>query len=356
MEDKNKQKAGKFTINNNISQKVVVRLSIFGGAVSFFRSLFSKIGIFFKVLKNKISKIIQDSKILRGMFSRKFGMIVLIALVGIYILSGAVVATGVYKYKWSGQVRHYGERIYPLPAAYVGGSVVWLKSFDTSYAQSKYFVEKNNQQMPPEADFQRDMLNQMIDIKVWDNQARKYKVKVTSDDFNASYSKLIEQAGGEDKAKEMLKEFWGMSLNDLKSLVKDQLPREKLSDKMNNELLSAVKAQHILITSDENLAKDVAAKSKGDAKFDDLIKEYSQDATTKDKNGDLGWFTKGVMDPDFEKAAFAMKPGDISDPIKTQFGFHIIKVNEKRGTIDNSLEGWFNDAKSKTKIFKFVAK
>ncbi len=97
-----------------------------------------------------------------------------------------------------------------------------------------------------------------------------------------------------------------------------------------------VKARHILLKS-ENKEKDaevlkqaealVAQASKGDD-FEKLAKKNSDDKATADKGGDLGYFKKGDMTKPFEEAAFAMKPGDISKPVKSQFGWHIIKVED----------------------------
>lgn len=99
-----------------------------------------------------------------------------------------------------------------------------------------------------------------------------------------------------------------------------------------------VKAQHILIKSDGTAGSDSSAltkvqdlKKRADKEdFAALAKEFSQDEGSKDQGGDLGYFSKGRMVPEFEKVAFTQKPGQVSDPVKTQFGYHLIKVIEKR--------------------------
>ena len=89
-----------------------------------------------------------------------------------------------------------------------------------------------------------------------------------------------------------------------------------------------VRASHILLKTSKE-AQDVLAQLKGGAKFEDLAKKVSVDPAGA-KGGDLGWFGKGNMIPEFEKAAFALKEGELSGIVETKFGFHIIKLTGKR--------------------------
>lgn len=88
------------------------------------------------------------------------------------------------------------------------------------------------------------------------------------------------------------------------------------------------KARHILVET-EDQAKKIAEELKKGAKFEDLAKQHSKDSN-KDKGGDLGYFRQGQMVKEFETAALALKVGEISAPVKTDFGYHIIKVEDRR--------------------------
>jgi foldase protein PrsA len=117
-------------------------------------------------------------------------------------------------------------------------------------------------------------------------------------------------------------------------IIEDRL---KITDKEREDYFKAnakdftepekVKAAHILV-KDEKLANDIFNRLKNGENFADLAKKYSIDPGSKDKGGDLGFFEKGKMVPEFEKAAWALKVGETSQPVKSQFGYHIIRKDD----------------------------
>ena len=97
-----------------------------------------------------------------------------------------------------------------------------------------------------------------------------------------------------------------------------------------------IRASHILVKTEKE-AKDILAKIKAGGNFEELAKKNSVDSSAA-KGGDLGWFGKGSMVPVFEKAALALKEGQVSDVVKSDFGFHIIKLTGKRAAGIRPLE------------------
>lgn len=89
-----------------------------------------------------------------------------------------------------------------------------------------------------------------------------------------------------------------------------------------------VRARHILVGTEKE-AKDILARIEKGEKFEDLAKQYSLDGS-KDYGGDLGYFTAPEMVPEFSKAAFALKVGELSPPVKTDFGWHIIRLDDRK--------------------------
>jgi len=89
------------------------------------------------------------------------------------------------------------------------------------------------------------------------------------------------------------------------------------------------KARHILVET-EDQAKDIIKQIKGGKDFAALAKEKSKDPGSGQNGGDLGWFTAEMMVPEFSNAAVALKNGDISAPVKSQFGWHVIQTQERR--------------------------
>ncbi|MFT4401587.1 peptidylprolyl isomerase [Bacillus sp. SW14] len=156
-----------------------------------------------------------------------------------------------------------------------------------------------------------------------DNKLKEYKTQL-GDQYTA-----LEDQYGKDYLKEQVK----YELLTQKA-AKDQI---KVTDADTKEywegLKNKIRASHILV-ADKKTAEEVEKKLKKGEKFEDLAKEYSTDSTASN-GGDLGWFAKDGMVEEFSKAAFKLKTDEVSDPVKSQYGYHIIKKTEERGKYDD---------------------
>lgn len=124
----------------------------------------------------------------------------------------------------------------------------------------------------------------------------------------------------------------------LRDLYFDKTVKDSVSDAEAKKFYDAqvgsakpeeVRARHILVESKEK-ARELFEKVAYGTDFAELAKQHSKDPGSKDQGGDLGYFSKGQMVPQFEEAAFKLQKGEVSQPFETQFGWHILKVDDKR--------------------------
>jgi peptidyl-prolyl cis-trans isomerase D len=122
-----------------------------------------------------------------------------------------------------------------------------------------------------------------------------------------------------------------VSDDELKAQYQQNIQQYQVPNRVHVEhiLLMTVGKTDAEVEEIRQKAEDVLKQAKKGAKFEDLAKKYSEDPGTKDKGGDLGWLTQGQTVPEFEKTAFGLDKGKMSDLVKTQYGFHIIKVLDK---------------------------
>ncbi|MED2037023.1 peptidylprolyl isomerase PrsA [Bacillus wiedmannii] len=174
----------------------------------------------------------------------------------------------------------------------------------------------------------KDMLYEMM---AQDVITKKYKV--SDDDVDKEVQKAKNQYG--DQFTAVLENNRLKDEADFKNQIKFKLAmneaiKKSVTEKdVKDHYKPEIKASHILV-SDENEAKEIKKKLDAGASFEELAKQESQDLLSKEKGGDLGYFSSGRMAPEFETAAYKLKVGQISNPVKSPNGYHIIKLTDKK--------------------------
>lgn len=186
----------------------------------------------------------------------------------------------------------------------------------------------------------REVLQQLIIEKLLFQEAERLGVTPSPDFLDMQLSMIKAQYGGEETFQAILTQY-----NLTEKRFREELALVTIINNLSTygvtvteEEMAAyyeehkddfveVHARHILVRTEAE-AQELKAKLDAGADFAELAKEYSLDGSAQN-GGDLGYFGKGRMVQPFEDAAFALEPGEISEPVQTQFGYHLIKVEDR---------------------------
>ncbi|WP_342603776.1 peptidylprolyl isomerase [Peribacillus sp. FSL E2-0159] len=203
------------------------------------------------------------------------------------------------------------------------------------------------------AGYGADTLDLLITNKLVELEAEKAGIKIKDEEIQKEIDTMVESYGDEKSLKEQL-EASGSSMEALKKDIVVYLQTKKLVEPritVTDDEISTyfednkdtfaqaeqVEASHILV-EDEKTAKKVAKEIAEGGDFAKLAAEYSTDTETADNGGSLGYFGKGDMVEEFEDVAFDLDINKVSDPVKSDYGYHIIKVTGKKEAKKANLE------------------
>jgi foldase protein PrsA len=251
--------------------------------------------------------------------------------------------------------------------------IVWLAAFNKPAGELNGAVAVvNGEEITKDKLYDRmfqnqGLGNQMLDALILEEiikqEAAAQDVVLTDEELNTAVDEQMEEINAMFPTKEQLDAALAqqnLTLDVLRRGFEDQLRIELLMEKLmepqvdiSEENIAAhfetykagftdpekIKASHILV-EDEELAKTILQELKDGADFAELAQEHSIDTTSAVKGGDLDYFGKGQMVPAFEEAAFALQEGEISEPVKSDYGYHIIKVTDipKNWTLEEKKE------------------
>jgi peptidyl-prolyl cis-trans isomerase C len=327
-------------------------------------------------------------------FSFKDALIVLTAAGALLFSYDGFAENGKGKEKPAAAAAEKGGKI-PDMVATVNGVKISGAEFSKSLQSYKRRFSMMGQQFPEDhaKDINKSIIEDMVSRELLIQNSNKIGIKVSDDELNKEIKAIKSKFPSADQFNQMIKSQ-NMTMEDVKAdirkaihinrLVKSEIEGKiSIEEKTINEYYKnnssqfleeeSVKASHILVKADKNASKDAreAAKKKIDGllkrvkkgeDFAKLAKENSDDPGSGQNGGDLGFFSKGMMVPPFEKAAFGLKKDEISDVVETEFGYHIIKLTDRKPSrtiplneVQDKLKSFLKSMEVNKKLTEYIA-
>lgn len=275
-------------------------------------------------------------------------------LLVLYFIFGGVGYFAIYQKKAEGRFTETLTILYPFPAAKVDNSVVWSHLF----LQRLRFLNTFNKQVPADAavkpptatDLRQKIIDGLIEDKIIFEEAKKRNISVTEEELQAAYEKQQKQT---ENFEDRINKLYGMSPDEFRQVVAETI----LQEKVKRDAVTRIHVRHIL-TTDESVIKEAKRQIDGGKPFEQAAKEFSQDTQTREKGGDLGFWTKGELTiqvaAGFEELAFSLQPNQVSSPIQTKFGWHLIQVTERVGDNLQTYQQWYEQTKKNYHIKVYI--
>lgn len=238
-------------------------------------------------------------------------------------------------------------------AATLTASVFTLAACSSNDGDSEVIAETNAGDVTKEEFYQEmknnigeDVLREMVTAEVLkdrydvSDEQIDQEVQNTKDQLGGQFDMFLQQQGFQDE--EAYRNVIELSLLQLEAAAEDMDITEEDMQQRYDRMQTEIKAKHILV-DDEETANEVKDKLDNGEDFADLAEEYSNDTASAENGGELDYFSTGDMVPEFEDAAYNMEVDEVSDPVESEHGFHIIKVTDKRETEEDI--GSFEDNK-----------
>lgn len=303
------------------------------------------------------------AKVLAGT-NKKIFMIVACALLFAVSALG-VIGFGAYRFGWENRPVNFLLRVFPYPAAVVNARIVKYIDWRDEVRGVVQFNEKKYGRAD-EKEIGALVLDKLIQVALLQELADDLDIAVEQEDLGAFLADMSEQLGGEDVLKKNIEEFFGWTREKFISrVVYPEVLRQKVQEKIKN-------SDKVRGDAEKKALVVLAEVKKGKKSFEYLASEYSDDSGSVESGGDLGWFPRGVMVKEFEDVAFALEIGAISGLVKSEYGYHIIKVEDKQAADGKTgakeqvkarhilikyfdFIDYINEYKNKAEIYKFVS-
>ncbi len=220
----------------------------------------------------------------------------------------------------------------PEPAAaIVNGEKIRLTDFEDEIRRYEAAKREAGIDLATLDAYKNQVLQALIDRKLLAQGARAIGIEIESSDVDAAVQDLAAELGGNEAMGVWLAET-GYTLDGFKLALEDDMLAARMIESILRDIpynVPQVHARHILLASEVD-AEFVLEQLAANAVFGNLASLYSRDASTQPDGGDLGWFPRGgLLFPEVETVAFELQPGEISDIVRSDLGYHIVQTLEK---------------------------
>jgi foldase protein PrsA len=317
----------------------------------------------------------------------------LVAIAVVAVLAAAGVAA------WT--LRGSARRATAVAATVNGEAILWSQvDTEVTRAAAQFGIDTKSPDFDKQrAEISKAVLDQLVGSNLVMQEARRRNVVVTDKEIDEQLDTIKKRFPTEEEFTNALTRN-GFTLASLREILRtnvtqrrvaeavapgsvtdDEIRKQFDANRAQYDQLAQIKVSHILFRAADKeqeplaqaKARIVQAKLAEGAKFEDLAKQYSDDKASAERGGDLGFVGKGTLVKEFEDVAWAMKPGETSGVVKSQYGLHIIRLHEVKqaqkadfarvkdqireqllnGKREKAFEGWLQEQRKSAKIERF---
>lgn len=282
--------------------------------------------------------------------------------IGAYFLLAIALAPLVYGGSRALPVRAV-EALVPYPALYVNGEPILLSRVRFEVAARVTYRERHGLQTS-DSEIWKSVLDQLTERALYRQDLNRKGLRVSQDEIDTQLDQVIQEAGGRGSLERYLADSYGSNVGIAE--FRRWLEEAAIEATVQQRVLVSASARHILISVAANAPEGIAAQRRQRAdevraqlaadlsRFAELAREYSDDASTRDAGGNIGTTTRGndapVYSAEFENALFTLPIGELSQPVRSGYGWHLIVVDERDGSIDQSPRQYLEGLRSTSSI------
>lgn len=268
---------------------------------------------------------------------------VIVLFVLFYIFVAATLGILFYQGNQSPKVLN-AARFFPIPVAKVDGQFIWARKFIEYRSFMENFIARSSEAgeaLSLEQSLDRQVVDMLVQNFIINKIADDFDISISAAEIDEAYKNLLILENGEGPSEEVseeelqtiLEELYGSDSFRLKEFIGITL----LENKIKSNVIEQVKFRHILVATEKE-ATSLISELKDNKDFAALAKEFSKDASTRNRGGEVGFVSRADLEDEaLQEALFGNGVGLLEDSVKAKDGFHVIEILEKKGSVPGTF-------------------